>query len=163
MADISKIKSLDGTTTYNVKDATARSLLGGHSVGKDVPSDAVFTDTTYTSKTAASGGSEVSLVTTGEKYTWNNAAKPDMGTVSLSTTWSGDGPYTQTVTVSGATITAASKVDLQPDADGIAQLIEDGVQALYIVNNNGTLTAYSVGAEISTAMTIQCTVTEVVA
>ena len=29
------------------------------------------TNTTYSSKTAASGGTEVSLVTTGEKYTWN--------------------------------------------------------------------------------------------
>jgi hypothetical protein len=30
------------------------------------------TDTTYTSKPDASSGTEVSLVTTGEKYTWNN-------------------------------------------------------------------------------------------
>lgn len=29
-------------------------------------------DTTYSSKTAASGGTDVSLVTTGEKYTWNS-------------------------------------------------------------------------------------------
>ena len=29
-------------------------------------------DTTYSSKAAASGGTDVSLVTTGEKYTWNN-------------------------------------------------------------------------------------------
>lgn len=36
-----------------------------------VPANAKFTDTTYSSKTAASGGTEVSLVTTGEKYTWN--------------------------------------------------------------------------------------------
>ena len=31
-----------------------------------------LTDTTYESKSAASGGTDVSLVTTGEKYTWNN-------------------------------------------------------------------------------------------
>ena len=30
------------------------------------------TDTTYSSKAAASGGTDVSLVTTGEKYIWNN-------------------------------------------------------------------------------------------
>lgn len=30
------------------------------------------TDTTYESKQASSGGADVSLVTTGEKYTWNN-------------------------------------------------------------------------------------------
>ena len=29
-------------------------------------------NTTYSSKAAASGGTDVSLVTTGEKYTWNN-------------------------------------------------------------------------------------------
>jgi len=134
MADVSKIKSLDGNTSYDIKDATARSLLNGHSVGKNVPSDAVFTDT-----------------------------KPSKLSISLSDTWTGEDPYTQTVTVTGYTITANSKVDLQPNADQIAQLIEDGVKALYIANNNGTLTAYSVGAEISTAMTIQCTVMEVIA
>ena len=31
-----------------------------------------FTDTTYSSKSAASEGTDESLVTTGEKYTWNN-------------------------------------------------------------------------------------------
>lgn len=43
-----------------------------HTLDADVPSNAVFTDTTYESKSAASGGTDVSLVTTGEKYTWNN-------------------------------------------------------------------------------------------
>lgn len=45
--------------------------VNGHTVAVDVPSGAKFTDTTYTSKTAASGGTDTSLVTTGEKYTWN--------------------------------------------------------------------------------------------
>ena len=39
-----------------------------------------FTDTTYSSLTAASGGTSVSLVTTGEKYTWNNKTS-NAGTV----------------------------------------------------------------------------------
>lgn len=55
---------------YEIK-ATDATTVNGHTVGVDVPSDAVFTDTTYQSKTAASGGTDVSLVTTGEKYTWN--------------------------------------------------------------------------------------------
>ena len=40
------------------------------------------TDTTYSNKSAASGGTDVSLVTTGEKYTWNNKgtySKPSSG------------------------------------------------------------------------------------
>lgn len=38
------------------------------------------TDTTYSSKSAASGGTDVSLVTTGEKYTWNNKSNLAIGT-----------------------------------------------------------------------------------
>ena len=40
--------------------------------GVAVGSSPKFTDTTYSSLSAASGGTAVSLVTTGEKYTWNN-------------------------------------------------------------------------------------------
>lgn len=36
-------------------------------------------NTTYSSKSAASGGTDVSLVTTGEKYTWNNKANASHG------------------------------------------------------------------------------------
>lgn len=47
-----------------------------------IPSNPKYTDTTYESKAAASGGTAVSLVTTGEKYTWNNKgtySKPSGG------------------------------------------------------------------------------------
>ena len=44
MADISQVTLLDGAT-YDLKDATARSLLNGHSINADVPSTAKFTDT----------------------------------------------------------------------------------------------------------------------
>lgn len=83
---------------------------------------------------------------------------PSRSVVNLTTTWSGSGPYTQTVTVSNAIITADSKIDLQPSSTVLAQLISDGVQALYIENNNGTLTAYAIGAAPTAALSIQCTV-----
>lgn len=60
-----------------------------YSLNKTVPSDAVFTDTTYTSKAAASGGTDVSLCTTGEKYKWNNS--PRMTTNSYPTLFDQDG------------------------------------------------------------------------
>jgi hypothetical protein len=83
------------------------------------------------------------------------------GTISLSAQWDGDGLYTQTVTVPGIPVTANSKVDLQPDMEEIEQLAGDGVAALYVENDNGVLTAYAAGAAPSSAMTLQCTVTEV--
>ena len=48
--------------------------------GVTVGSSPKFTDTTYSSLAAASGGTAVSLVTTGEKYTWNSKTS-NTGTV----------------------------------------------------------------------------------
>ncbi len=94
--------------------------------------------------------------------TWNaKATKPTKNSITLSATWSGDDPYTQVVTVSGYTLTANSKVDLQPDATTVNQLIADGVIALYIENNNGTLTAYAIGAAPTASLSVQCTISEV--
>ena len=85
-----------------------------------------------------------------------------LGNLVFGTVWSeSSGPYTQAVTVSGATVTAGSRVDVQPGAAALAQLADDGVAALWVENNNGTLTAYAMGAAPSAAMTVQCTVTEV--
>lgn len=86
-------------------------------------------------------------------------AEIQLGSISLSSSWSGSGPYSQTVTVTGATVTASSKVDIQLTAAQIASLISAGVTGLVIENNNGTLTAWAVGASPS-AMTVQCTVEE---
>ena len=89
------------------------------------------------------------------------ALKPHYGSITFSLSWSGSGPYTQTVTITGATVTSNSSISLQPTAAQLAQLISDGVQAITIENNAGTLTAYALGATPSTAMTIACTVIEV--
>lgn len=82
-------------------------------------------------------------------------------TITFSSTWSGSGPYTQTVTLGTNTPTANSKIDLQPSATDFTTLQSDGVQLLYISNTNGTLTAYSVGGHNSSSITIQCTITEI--
>lgn len=90
------------------------------------------------------------------------AAIPKKLTISLSDSWTGDAsPYVQSITVSGYTITSNSKVDLQPSAEALAQLIDDGVSAMYIANDDGTLTAIAVGEKPSKAMTIQATIKEV--
>lgn len=77
MADISQITVLDGTT-YTLKDSVARAAL--------------------VSRTAAEGGTDLSLVTTGEKYVWNNAA-------------SGAGTITG-ITMNGSSMGTSGVVDL---------------------------------------------------
>lgn len=84
--------------------------------------------------------------------------KVRVGSITLSATWTGTNPKSQTVTVTGTTVTAGSKVELQPTAAQTSQLISAGTQALTIENNNGTLTAYAVGTTPASSMTIQCTV-----
>lgn len=85
-----------------------------------------------------------------------------LGSITTTTTWAQQtDDWTQTVTVSGATVTSNSKVDLQAGTPVIAQLLSDGVSALYAENNAGTVTLHAVGAAPSAALTLQCTVTEV--
>lgn len=85
--------------------------------------------------------------------------QPSVGSIVLTTSWSGNGPYTQTVIISGST--SNSKIDLQPNATVLSQMASDGTTALYIENNNNTLTAYAIGAAPTAALSIQYTRTEV--
>ena len=75
-------------------------VLGGEYVdtinGVTVGSSPKFTDTTYSSKTAASGGTDVSLVTTGEKYTWNNKSNLAIGTTAST---AAAGNHTHTISI----------------------------------------------------------------
>lgn len=85
-----------------------------------------------------------------------------LGNVVFGTTWSeSSGVYSQTVTVTGATITASSMVDLQLSALQRQVIQGWGVTALWVENDNGTLTAYALGAQPQDGGTMQCTVTEV--
>ena len=68
-------------------------------------------NTTYSSKAAASGGTDVSLVTTGEKYTWNNKTS-NAGTVTKVTAGTGlnggDITTTGTISLKASGVTAGS-------------------------------------------------------
>jgi hypothetical protein len=55
----------NGSAVTSTSGLTACPIISGVPYYKD-------TNTTYSSKAAASGGTDVSLVTTGDKYTWNN-------------------------------------------------------------------------------------------
>jgi hypothetical protein len=82
-----------------------------------------------------------------------------VGTLNLTTSWSGNGPYTQTVSITGGT--ANSKIDLQPNSTVLSQMTTDGTTSIYIENNNGTFIAYAMGAAPTAALAIQYTKMEV--
>ena len=78
----------------------------------------------------------------------------------LTTTWHGTGPFTQAITIPG--VTAHSKIDLQLNATTLTQLITDGVSAIWVQNDNATLTVYTLGAKPTVAMSVQYTRTETI-
>lgn len=76
--------------------------------------------------------------------------------------WLGsESPYSQTVT--GLGTTANSKVDIQMDATALGVLIDSGTSAIWMENNNGTITAKCIGDKPNADMTVQVTITEVTA
>ena len=70
--------------------------------------------------------------------------------------WTGNGPFIQEVSIQG--VTAASKIDIQADAAAISQLLSDEVRAVWVENNNGTVTVYSIGAVPTEDITLQCSI-----
>lgn len=86
-------------------------------------------------------------------------------TVTTSTTWTsqnttaGTAYWYQTVTVPG--ITASSEVSISLDADGLNQLLTDGVTAIWAENDNGTCTIKTLGAAPAAALTLYLTLVEV--
>lgn len=74
--------------------------------------------------------------------------------------WTGSAsPYTQGVTITGGT--ATSQADIQADATAIQQMLDNGTNAIYIANENGTFTAYAVGEKPTADLSVQVTVYDV--
>ena len=87
------------------------------------------------------------------------ATKCKLSTITISASgWTGDGPYTQSVTITGAS--ASSKIDIQPTPVQVDQLLTDGVKGMLVENNNGVFTVYSIGAVPTVSLNMQITITE---
>ena len=95
----------DNTTALNLKNGTNVTIT--NSSGEVT---IAATDTTYESKQASSGGTDLSLVTTGEKYTWNSKTS-NTGTVTKVSTGAGltGGDVTTTGTIK-ANLTSETKL-----------------------------------------------------
>jgi len=128
------------------------------------PSDTAKQDSITAVGILKGSGTAVTAATAGTDYQTPLTAEIDyqtpIKTASITiayANWSGSNPYTQTITITGATITSNTKVDLQMDATAMAQLISDGVTAMFISNTSGTLTLYAIGAATTADITIQVT------
>jgi len=87
------LASDSGTASITLAHGSTYKLTaGGTNVIFTMPTD---NNTTYSSKTEASGGTDVSLVTTGEKYTWNNKSDLAIGTTA---TTAAAGNHTHSIT-----------------------------------------------------------------
>lgn len=73
--------------------------------------------------------------------------------------WTGSGPYTQTITISGGT--ANTKVDIMFNDTVYQQMVDDQVGYLAIANNSGTFTATASGGKLSADLSIQVECKEV--
>lgn len=120
-------------------------------------------DTSRQAKITASGvlkgdgNGGVSAATKGTDYSGPTAK---LSLTLAAASWTGSAsPYTQGVTITGGT--ATSQADIQADATAIQQMMDDGTNAIYIANNNGTFTAYAVGEKPTADLSVQVTVYDV--
>lgn len=102
-------------------------------------------DTTYSSKAAASGGTDVSLVTTGEKYTWNSKTSNTGTITSVKTT---AGAHTTINTTSGAVSfnvpTTAAHVGIKfgyTTSGNNRAVLQDSSGNLYVTQKDDNTTA----------------------
>lgn len=136
----SNIKVGSTTVTADTKTDTLELVAGNNiTLTPDATNDKVTitaTDTTYQSKAAANGGTEVSLVTTGQKYTWNNKTSNTGTVTSVAIANDTNGG----LTVSGSPITSSGTVKLKHTNQVTAQ----NTQAIYPIkiDVNGHISSY---------------------
>lgn len=93
------------------------------------------------------------------------AASSLLVTLQTTTSWtsqstsSGTDYWQQAVTVPG--LTASMQVDVSLSANGLQQLMDDGVTALWAENDGGVCTLKTLGAAPTAALTVTLTLTEV--
>ena len=90
---------------------------------------------------------------------------PNVVEVQTTTSWTsqsttaGTEYWEQSLTIPG--LGASDQVDISLDADGLNQLLEDGVTALWAENTDGACVIKALGAAPTVALTLHLTLTEV--
>ena len=112
-----------------------------------------ITDTTATESTVVKGKTFYKANGVRATGTADYQQKITTQTVSLSSSWSGSGPYYQTILTGQA---AGLQVNLNPTIEQLTALGEAGVTSMVAANENGTVKIYVAGAAPA-AMTMQIT------
>ena len=127
------LSALDSGLGYNEYSAGNAATVNGHTVNSDVPANA-----TFISRTAASGGTDLSLVTTGEKYEWNAKQSSYVINVTLAAaSWSGN---TYTVTNSNISATCNGYLGLSASATATQRAACRGAMIVITAQSAGSLT-----------------------
>ena len=100
-------------------------------------------------------------INTSEEGTGVVPVLPRMATITLNASaWSGSSaPYSQSVNI--ATVTSATKVELNPTVAQILSLQNDDIALMAENDGSGNIIVYSFGGKPSSDMTIQATLQEV--
>lgn len=84
----------------------------------------------------------------------SKANKSRILTLSVPTaSWTGDGPFTQVVTIDGGTTNTLANI--QADTTLLNQMMADGTTNIHIENEDGVFTAYAIDAKPSVDLSIQ--------
>lgn len=150
-----------GESPFATEEDLSLCVKSVNSTSPDSNGNVSITIPSYESKTAASGGTAVSLVTTGEKYTWNNKANLSGGN-----TFSGD------QVVSGLLKVGATYPIISSSAgNGVEVATSVGSSTYYkngtIIKRTSTSTAYTLTlpsktATLATLSDIPATATSVI-
>lgn len=156
--DVYQMRLEDGTVvgTFDVYQG-----MDGSGTVSSVDNVSVASGTTNVPLGAVRYSAAQSLTSTQQAQARGNigaAAQPVVVDFNVSaSTWSGSGPYSQTITLSGYTVTASTKVDIQASTTALNQLISDGVGAMFISNDDGVLTLIAIGGYNSADITLKAT------
>ena len=112
-----------------------------------------ITDTTATESTVVKGKTFYKANGVRATGTADYQQKITTQTVSLSSSWSGSGPYYQTILTGQS---AGLQVNLNPTIQQLTALGEAGVTSMVAANENGTVKIYVSGA-VPAAMNLQIT------